>query len=409
MAKTSILRIALFFICVCLQSCENAVPQHETVDQHNKNKSKKYVETLVVKPQTLRVYEHGTATVESRRKAHLSFKSSGNVVYIKTRSSRQLREGDIVRRGDVLAKLDSETARINQESQKIKVAQARLHVVDKKAALERAKRLYQAGAIAEKILNEHQVSYKNALLELDAANVDYKQAANSQKERALVAPFSGVIAAMNLREGQRVTPVTSSTLHTRSVSSIPITIIDPSRFKATAQVPFSIGSKIKTGQNAYLSYESSPVHNDANARDISHAIPAQVVATGLSINPNDRTLRIRLRPNSAYNSYMIDGSQVSVWFEVVNKPDSVIVPLSAIQTDNNVNAVFVVDKQHAVKKTVQLGQMTEGGVEVLAGLEMGDVVVTKGVSQLSHDTPVTVMRQKHEDNMHEQTVSEHVS
>jgi multidrug efflux pump subunit AcrA (membrane-fusion protein) len=63
--------------------------------------------------------------------------------------------------------------------------------------------------------------------------------------------------------------------------------------------------------------------------------------------------------------------------------ENVAIPSSALTQINGVKTVWVISKEGvATPRTVTVGQFTESGVEILSGLEVGEVIAIAGVHTL---------------------------
>jgi membrane fusion protein (multidrug efflux system) len=73
--------------------------------------------------------------------------------------------------------------------------------------------------------------------------------------------------------------------------------------------------------------------------------------------------------------------------------DALQIPRSAVIEDQGVASVFVVEDDHAVRRTVETGYGTKGMVEIVSGLQDGEQVITVGQAGLKQDSRVNVINQ----------------
>jgi HlyD family secretion protein len=193
----------------------NQVTETPTTEQRNVLS----VEVARANVEQIRALESAEGTVQAVRYKHLTFDVSGDITDIADHNGRQLREGDPVQAGEVLARIDDRelTASLNQaqagvaEAQdqrgaamaqvsqaRSQVAQARSQVNQAQAQLNQAqtardlaqtnlsryRQLYQAGAVAESELDSRQGNFDDAQARVEAARSQV-QTAREQVDTAI--------------------------------------------------------------------------------------------------------------------------------------------------------------------------------------------------------------------------------
>jgi multidrug efflux pump subunit AcrA (membrane-fusion protein) len=174
------------------------------------------------------------------------------------------------------------------------------------------------------------------------------------------APFDGVVSAIHVVEGSLVSPGTAL-----------IEITNPKKIKLTIEIPAAELALIKSSYQGELSFEKNSSHefNDSKPLNVS------LVGTSPNINPVTGTATGELR--------IMDGQAIPpagllgvVAFKG-NLHQAIAVPESATFFDAKKSMVGIVRDNVYQSVEVELGTKSRGQVEILKGLNDGDVVVTK--------------------------------
>lgn len=422
-----------------------------------------------VKVQRLQQFVFGDGRTSAVQGKHLTFETAGTITYIKSINGRRLREGDRVRQGELLAKVDarrlqadfiqSQARTAEARTQKVAAAasvsqaeanleQAKADVIKATAELQAAKdtrdlaatefqrreELFTAGVISasdvdvfQNRLQDATARVKAAEAQLSAANSRVKsaqgqlasaqahftaseasiQAANASEKRSQVnledteirAPFDGIIAHMNIREGDYWTPqrVRITGDYQSVVESVPMIIIDPSEYEVFARLPAFDGALVETGQTAYVVSDqdmSAAATRGMTQEELFRLARARgkVFSVSPSVTPGERAIAVTVRLTEGINNIR-DGERVSVWIAVAENPNALTVLPNAIVYREQQPHVFVIDE---TEKVVQMRPVTEGirGIslqEITSGVKPGQLIVTEGRNRLVNGTPIEIV------------------
>jgi HlyD family secretion protein len=205
--------------------------------------------------------------IEPRTKVEISAEVAARI------EDLPFREGQVVRKNDVIVKLDDRTyravlaaseARKEGEAYRLQSEQARLtglysSATYAKKQLERRQNLFDSGDLARKELDDAQerVDDLQAQIEsskhlisviessLSAAKADIEQTQDSLAKTIILAPMDGVITALNAEIGEVVLMGTMN-----NPGTVIMTIADLSRMILKAEVSESDIAKVATGQPA---------------------------------------------------------------------------------------------------------------------------------------------------------------
>jgi membrane fusion protein (multidrug efflux system) len=293
----------------------------------------------------------GTAPIEAFAEADVIAKVAGEIREI------SVEEGDDVRKGQVLARLDGDRLRLelNQSEANLRKLQ---RDYERNVELE-AKGLVSSGDF-DKIkydLEALQASYNLAKLELDYTQIR--------------APIDGVISDRFVRLG-----------NTLAVNdpAFRITSLDP--LVAYLHVPEREYRHVEQGQ---------PVGIDIDALQGQRVI-AEVTRVSPVVDPQTGTFKITIE--IADEQRRIKPGMFGRINIVYDQHANVLqIPRSAIVEDAGETAVFVVEDDKAVRKLVETGYSDSGMMEITLGLSDGDRVITVGQIGLKDDALVTIIEE----------------
>lgn len=306
-------------------------------------------EPLAVAPAQYREVEQtysADGLVEATRQSTVSAQIGGRVVEI------NFDIGDRVNKGQVILRIDEREAVQALAGSQAQVLQAQANMQNAKSTYERARQLFAQKFISQAALDKAQADYKIALAQAAASEASTGQASLAHGYTAVIAPYSGIVAARLVEVGELVMP-----------GKPLMTGFDPAEMRVVVSVPqdqlVGIGAHPEAmveapSLNRWIKAASTTVQPVADARTHS------------------TQLRVYLPKNEAG---VYPGMFVRAHF-VVGKANKLVIPAAAVLRRSEVVAVYVVDETGGVKlRQVRLGEATpDGAVEVLAGLNPGEKV-----------------------------------
>jgi len=338
----------------------------------------------------------GLGTVEARTISELGFEVAGTLM------SLHGDFGDAVKKGDVLAELQSREQAARVASARAAAAQARAAAVQADAAVARAnvalrqklaisqrrEELARRGAVSSEINEEARAAYEMAQADLalaesavDVAGENVVQAeALVQVEEArlakytLSAPYSGVIVARKRDLGSMLNP--GETLYS---------LVDPASVWALAYVDEAKSGQIRVGQSATVTLRSNP------ARPFS----ARVARIDIESDRVNEERRVYVKCDSCPDEFHL-GEQAEILVSVATLEDALLVPMSAVRDmAGNTGRVWILKDGRISDAVLTFGQRTlDGRLEVVGGLPDGAEVVIewKGVPSAGRSARVVTGR-----------------
>jgi RND family efflux transporter MFP subunit len=328
--------------------------------------------------------------VTARRRATVSSKVTGKVIEV------HVEEGMAVRQGQVLARLDDTTPRRYLELAEAEVAvskrqaaETEVRLKEARLTLTRNRALVKDGIGNQADLDraEAEVGAYEARLDLTREQV---RAAESQVavQRANVddtvirAPFSGVAISKDAQPGEMVSPVSAGGGFTRTGIS---TIVDMSSLEIEVDVNESYINRVTSGQRVEATLDAYPEWH----------VPAHVITMVPTADRQKATVLVRIGFEQL-DPRILPDMGVKVAFLGAPEPAGraakprLMVPRTAVRTDQGQSVVFVVVERHVERRAVRTGDARGDAVEVTGGLTAGERVVIDGPPDLADGRQVIV-------------------
>ena len=350
------------------------------------------VATVTRGPVTDIVFADGNA--RAARREFLTFQNEGRVAFLRSNDDGgPLREGDAVTAGELLAELDRRIDDAAAREARAALDTVRAALTNARAELDRARRLRERQALDQSRYDAVETAYQQALAELRRAEARSDQATAGLSRLQLRVPFDGLVAFVNIREGDYVAPAMFDRSSDRSaVRTSPVVVIDPSSFEILVELPVVSGRRVRPGQTAYILDAGTLAHVQEHGFDSLDEvgsvddllIDSRVASVSPAIDPGSRSIRARVVTDEQVEG-LSDGGYVTVWIETDRREDAVTVPMEALVSRGETAYTFVLNPETNLveRREVALGLTGEEGVEVLSGVADGEIVVTKGRYRLT--------------------------
>ncbi|MCF0205922.1 MAG: efflux RND transporter periplasmic adaptor subunit [Bacteroidales bacterium] len=286
-------------------------------------------------------------TVEESEAITLSFEAGGNVKYI------YVKVGDHVSAGQLLARLDKESAQTAYDAAKSTLNQA-------EDGYNRAKQLYDNGSLPE-------IKWVEVQTKLAQAQSMEKLSRQSLDHCDLYAPTSGVIGSRNIEIGSNVSPFQPV-----------MKIMNINQLKVRAAIPENEISKINIGGDA-------KVQVPAVGEQI---ISAKVIEKGIEANPLSHSYDIKCIFSDKCDNLL--PGMVCKLFLVHSEEGGIVVPSNIVQTSPNGLVIWKIENGRAKRCIVNTNKYVSGGVLVGDGIQKGDTIVVAGYQKLYDNAKVEI-------------------
>lgn len=301
-----------------------------------------------------------SGTVHGYFESPLAFQTGGRIM------ARYVDQGQRVSAGDVLMKVDSKDAEEQVASARSALTSAQASADLAYSTEARYRQLHEANAISD--LTMDQVANKSDLAraQLDSAQAALARAQNNLGFTLLTADRDGVIGSTMYEVGQVV-----------SAGTPVVTIIDDSRKDVHISLTEKQYKSYAVGTPATVTFWALPgVTVEGKVRDIA-----------ASPNTNTGTYDAKVTLIDPPDSVVV-GMTAEVKFGSQNEGEGFMVPLSAMATQSEKPAVWVVKDNKVHLAEVTTGRYGEDTVEITGGINKGDRIVSAGASKLTEGEEV---------------------
>lgn len=279
--------------------------------------------------------------------------------------------GQRVTRGQLLARLDDHALRDDFLSARSTVRSAETGLALARRNAERSERLAQAGAVAERDLENARLEVTNAEGAMADARARLSNAQEQLDDTQVRAPFAGIVSDRPADAGDVV-----------QVGAPLFSIVDPSRLRLEASVPAEQIGRLR---------KDTEVEFTVNGLD--RQITGRIERINPVVDPATRQVRIYVTiPN-------VDQALVAGLFAegrvATDTKRAVAVPSSAIDSRGNTPTLHLLKGGRVSESPVQLGVRDEAAelVEVLAGAADGDTVLLGSAQGVTPGSRVRVLRE----------------
>jgi RND family efflux transporter MFP subunit len=308
-----------------------------------------------------------------------------------------VQEGQAVKDGEVIARLDDTNARAALEQSKAQVQQleaalsaARLADDDARPTYLRNQKQLGEGLISPETAEASKSAYDAAHTAVLVAegNLAVAKAAVEVNQRyeddtIVKAPFDGVVTVKNAQPGEIVSPQFSG-------GGGIAKIVDMDSLEVDVDVSENFIHRVHPKQPATITLNAYP----------DWQIPAEVIAVIPTADRSKATVKVRIGFKQKDARIVPEmGARVAFLDDAHESRDNpraalpgVVVPPEAVQANGDSGVVFVINGNTVEQRSVRLGTRNADGQTILAGLQAGTLVATGDLSKLSDRSKVRIVQ-----------------
>ena len=282
-------------------------------------------------------------------------------------------EGTLVKRGDLLFTIDPAPYQAEVERAEAQVVAARARVDHAKSELERAQRLWQESAIAQRELDERVNGDREAQANLRAAQAALQSARLNLGYTEVRAPVAGRAGKLEVTAGNLVNAGPGAAVLTTLVSVSPIY----ASFDADEQVVARALKELPRGGGL----QSIPVEM-TTAVDANEAHRGRMQLIDNQVNARSGTVRVRAVFDNK-DGELMPGQFAKLRLGRPAPQEALLVNERAVGTDQSKKFVMVVgDDNKVAYREVTLGPAVDGLRVVSSGLAPGERIVVNGLQRV---------------------------
>jgi len=292
--------------------------------------------------------------------------------------------GDRVSEGQVVATIDRAEldAQVDAGVAAVGVAKASLDAAEAGLANaviehERARTLFEGGAIPRQRLDAADTAHRSAVAQRDLAKANLAQAEATlrrthevQRDATLRAPVSGFVVERNYDAGA-------------IPGDQPIVVVaDLRQLKLEAGVSELEAGRLKNGLPAVVAVQAKP----------GQQFKGELAAIVPEVDERNRHFKIEIRVANP-DSSLLAGMYATARFVVASAKDAIVVPREAVMTKDGKRIVLKVDGDKVAVVAVTEGLNDGRQVQIVSGLSAGDQVIADARRQLPADARVKAVLQ----------------
>jgi RND family efflux transporter MFP subunit len=321
--------------------------------------------------------------VTPRRRATIAAKITGRVIGV------YFDEGVRVKEGQILAKLDDsdvkralDSAIADRNSTRAQIADYEVQLKNAELLVHRSKELQTAGVQSQEVLDNALTSADSlrAKIALTKEQVVASESRINEAQQAvdntvIRAPFDGIVVSKDAQVGEMVSPVSAGGGFTRTGIA---TIVDMNSNEIEVDVNEAYIARVAPGMPVTAVLDAYP----------DWQIPSKVRTVIPTADRQKATVKVRISFLKLDPRILPDmGVKVTFLGDEPKKEVGAIdpvasIPAAALRDENGSKIVFLVKDHKLERRAVKSGGTHGGDVEIFAGLVPGDMVVTKGPTDL---------------------------
>lgn len=309
-------------------------------------------------------------TSQSGSQTNLSFRANGLITKL------NVKVGDRVKKGQLLAELDKKDIALNYEKAKASEKNAKIQLENSRSSLDRMKLLYQSNSISLAEYEQAKNSFSNAQSNYETAKRSLDLQGSQFSYAKIVAPTKGVISAVN------------SEVNEFAQAGSPVLVMNSGDgdIEVNVGIPGTYINDLENGDSVIVTINGGQLDGViteigfSNGSSATYPITIKLTQADMSVKP---------------------GMSASATFRFGNESegsDQVVVPVKAVGEDHEGNfAYFLEPKENhciARKRKITIGNLTNEGFVVTEGLEKGDKVAIAGLSSLYEGMKVNLLEQE---------------
>lgn len=334
--------------------------------------TKKTGESEIVRPvYLLKVVEPGdsiersfSGIAQSAKDIKLSFRIGG------TLEEKRVKVGTKVRKGELIASLDSVDAQLRVKQEKALLAQALAKSEHASAEYKRTLALYETDNASKSTLDNALALYLSSNAGVEAARKSLELAQQYLSYCFLRAPVSGTIAMVSVEDYQTIAAGQEIVLLSTTDDALEVVL----------GIPEQLITDIELDIEASIVFDAMP-------RKVFRARVTEIGIETTETTTYPITLELLEKDPNIRPGMVCD---VKFLFSNAGEQYIIVPPYSVVGGPDGRNYVWLYDSesQKVNQVEVTVGSLTKDGIQVLDGLRSGDVIVTKGVHNIQEDMKV---------------------
>ena len=270
-------------------------------------------------------------------------------------------EGDRVKKGDSLIKIDDEAFRFQREEAEASLKEAEERLKNAELTLKRINQLLEEKVIDRQKYDDTVTQFNLSRATLENVKAKLKRYRKSLRDTLIVSPLGGVVSERMISEGEYV-----------KVGTNLLKIVDIDPLKLSFALPEKFSGQLKIGQTVEVEAKAYP----------GKIFTGNVYFISPQVNLNTRTFEVKARVANA-NYQLKPGFFVDVKLFLDVNENAMVLPEGAVVMREGRYVVLIVQGEKIIIRSVIPGKRFDGKVEILDGVDKADLMVVSGLSELT--------------------------
>jgi len=281
-----------------------------------------------------------------------------------------VREGERVRKGQVLVQLDDMDAKLQVERAAARVMEAEASLETNRNTLLRYQKLLESKVIPQQTFDDISLRVKLDEARLALARTELNLAKQNLQDHRIISPIEGVINLKIASLGEHVNVAPKDEI---------LTIVQMDPLELEFYVPENWAGRIRQGSQIQFSIKAF--------NDEKHSATLQFISP--TADPATRNVKMKaMAPNPHHR--LKPGFFAEVTLPAGTNPNGIAIPESALFSQEGKTFAFVVREGVALRREVETGTRFNGKVEINKGIQKGERIVTIGHEQLTEGMKVKI-------------------
>jgi len=321
------------------------------------------VETIRVQSRAVTYSLNAVGSVEAFEKVQVTARVAGVIERV------QFTEGGLAVAGQILVEIEPQRYTLAVESAQASFAKANAAKSDADAGLKRRETvdIQNPGLIPGEEIESWHTKVLVAAAEVSQTGAALNQAKLNLHDAYVRAPVAGLIQTRTVQTGQYVQP---GTVLATLIRRDPLLL----RFQVTEQD----AGRLRNGMKAFF-----------KIRNEKQNFEAKIIHVAAATDENSRMVAVTAEITDRQKNSLRSGSFAEITVPVGSSRTTPVIPQTAIRPSEKGFLAFVVENGLAVERTLTPGMRTaDGQIEVLSGLQSGELLVVRGAEALVNGVAV---------------------
>jgi len=309
----------------------------------------------------------GVGTVAAMRDVRVASETAGRVLKV------YVQVGDAVKAGQPLVEVDAELKEAAADQASAQMLAAKTNLEKSKKDLERTRKLFDSGDVADVELEGFRLAYQSAEAQYKGAVAALRAADRQVSDSHIKSPIAGVVASRHVEVGEMVGPGMEIA-----------NVVDISSVKAKLSVAEEDIVKLRAGQPAMLRIDSRP----------GEQFNGNILTVGAkSESPTGHTYPVEVVVQNKGGDLLKAGMFARVEIQARMAKGVLTIAKESLVEDGARAAVFVAKDGFARLRPITVGIRGNTVLQVVDGLVQGDLVISFGQKSLKDGAPVQFKQQ----------------